>query len=480
MFEFRRAARLFAVSAMLVPLAMAGQATSAAQPNDSPEARAAAMIRPAIVYIETKFSGWVIDENGTALNNGDPFDIVARCTGFAVKSDGYIGTAGHCVDADFQRGEIIRFAAQGLAADRGETVDQLVEFGTANWTVEGQKRGTLPDTEVMVSGAGQRGVDVKPLPARILDLRPLGEGDVALLKVELGNKIIPSAELSQADEPQVGDPILSVGYPASTENVTDFSLEPTVKSGTVSAKETWQTQPIFQVSAPMTQGMSGGPTVDLHGQVIGLNSFSPVGEQQAFNYIAPVQGLKELLARNGVQAGLSPADNAFRAGLDGYFTGKYSDAIAGFDRTLELSPQYPGAFDMRTDAARLLAQSGNAGGSSGVKPWMFIAGFVAVAALVGGGVLVFALSRRDKQPALAGGGGWPADAGSAAPRQPNVNAARPPVGAAAPIGQGGGGAAAAPPPPPPPSDAGGSTCRNCGFALAPGAGFCPRCGKPQR
>ena len=60
-------------------------------------------------------------------------------------------------------------------------------------------------------------MDVKPLPARVLDFRPLGEGDVALLKVELGNKIVPAAELSPSAEPQVGDPILAVGYPESTE-----------------------------------------------------------------------------------------------------------------------------------------------------------------------------------------------------------------------------------------------------------------------
>ena len=405
------------VAAIAYPLTLAGQGIAAAQPHDSPEARAAAVIKPAIVYIEAKFSGWVIDENGNALNNGNPFDIVARCTGFAVKSDGYIGTAGHCVDADFQRAAIIRFAAEGLAAHRGQTVDQLVEFGSANWVVEGQAKGTLPERHILVSGAGQRGEDVKPLPARVLDFRPLGEGDVALLKVELGNKIVPAAELSRNAEPQVGDPILAVGYPASTEKVTDFSLEPAVKSGTVSAKQTWETQPIFQVSAPMTQGMSGGPTVDLHGRVIGLNSFSPADEHQAFNYIAPVQGLNELLARNGVEPGLSPADTAFRAGLNAYFDQKYSDAIRNFDAALALSPPYPGAFELRTDAARLLAQTGDAGGFVGSKAMIFIAGFLVVAALVGGGVLVFALSRRDKEPALAGGGTWPGSAGPAARRR---------------------------------------------------------------
>ena len=107
MSEIRSAIRLFVVVAMLSALTMTGHGVSAAQPHDSPEARAAAVIKPTIVYIEAKFSGWVIDENGDALNNGNPFDIVALCTGFSVKSDGYIGTAGHCVDADFQRGAIM-------------------------------------------------------------------------------------------------------------------------------------------------------------------------------------------------------------------------------------------------------------------------------------------------------------------------------------------------------------------------------------
>ena len=235
-----------------------------------------------------------------------------------------------------------------------------------------------------MSGAGQRGKDVTPLPARVLDVRPLGEGDVALLKVELGGKLIPAAELSADAAPQVGDPILAVGYPASTDDVTDFSLDPTVKSGTVSATETVETQPIFQVSAPMTQGMSGGPTVDLEGRVIGVNSFSPAGEDQAFNYISPVQGLKELLARNGVVPELSPADAAYRSGLDNYFEGNYTDAIANFDNALALSPQYPGAFEMRTDAVRLRAEVGDAG-SGGPKPWMFVLAFVVIAALIGGG-----------------------------------------------------------------------------------------------
>lgn len=471
----RNALRFTLVAAMMIAPTLAGQATAHAEPGDSPEARAAALIKPAVVYLEARLNGRVIDEHGTELNGGEPFKILVRCTGFAVKADGYIGTAGHCVDPEFQKSEIIRFAAESIAGHDGKSVDELVEHGNENWTVVGEHNDSAPDQEVLVSGAGQRGKDVTPLPARVLDVRPLGEGDVALLKVELGGKLIPAAELSADAAPQVGDPILAVGYPASTDDVTDFSLDPTVKSGTVSATETVETQPIFQVSAPMTQGMSGGPTVDLEGRVIGVNSFSPAGEDQAFNYISPVQGLKELLARNGVVPELSPADAAYRSGLDNYFEGNYTDAIANFDNALALSPQYPGAFEMRTDAVRLRAEVGDAG-SGGPKPWMFVLAFVVTAALIGGGVLVFALSRRNKEPALPGGAGWPGEPGPSAPPRPQVYGAGGPAGpspAGAP-GPGPGG-----PPPPPASGGGEINCRNCGYGLSPGAQFCPRCGKPQ-
>lgn len=476
MSNLRSAMRLVFASGILLSPMLGSAVTAHAQPDTSPQAKAAAFIKPAVVYLESEFKGWVVDTNGQALNNGNPFDITARCTGFSITGDGYIGTAGHCVDPDFQRAAIVRAAAEGLAGQGGKTADQWADFGTANWSVEGQEKGSLPDRVVSVSGAGQRNNPVKPLPAMVLDFRPLGQGDVALLKVELNGKIVPAAELTPNGEPQVGDPILAAGYPASTDQVTDFTLDPTVTSGTISARQTWQTQPLFQVNAPMSKGMSGGPTIDLQGRVVGLNSFSPVGEDQPFNFISPVQGLKELIARNGIQAKLSPADTAFRNGINAYFSGNYTDAINNFDNALAIAPQYPGAFDLRTSAVNLRAESGNTGSSSGgMKPWMWLAGGVAVAALIGGGVLTYALSRRDKEPALPDGGSFSA-AGAGAPAAPAAapSAARAPSSgryAASPGPSG-------PPPPPSPSSEG--HCINCGFGLAPGAQFCPRCGKPQR
>ena len=78
----------------------------------------------------------------------------------------------------------------------------------------------------------------------------------------------------------------------------------------------------------------------------------PSGESQAFNFIAPSSGLQELLSRNGVKNELGPEDQAFRAALDAYYSGHYTDAIAGFDKVLQVEPQHAQATQFRTLSAK--------------------------------------------------------------------------------------------------------------------------------
>lgn len=408
-------------------LATAPLPVSHGQPVDSPEVRAAATIRPAIVYIETVFGGYTLDSAGRIVAGDQASGVSRRCTGFIVREDGYIGTAAHCLE--------LEDPTTGSADSQQPPV-------------------------VLVSGAGQTGDDVKPVPARIVDARPFGEGDVALLKVELQD--LPAAELATEPDLRVGTPILSVGYPASADTVTDYSLEPTSKSGSVSAVKELRTQTVYEVSAPMSKGMSGGPTVDLQGRVVGVNSYGIPGETQPFNYIVPVAGISELLASAGVEAELSAADEAYRAGLDSYYSGNYTDAIENFDSALTQSPSYPGAFELRRDSVQLREELG--GGESSFLPWILVAGGVVVAGLIVAGIVVFLRSRSQDQSAPAPVGAWhgqppPQSGPPSAGTGPQQNA--PPMNA-------------------PPPGASGVRCTNCGFDLAPGQGFCPRCGKPQR
>lgn len=113
---------------------------------------------------------------------------------------------------------------------------RLFAFGQANWRLEGEAKDSPLERQVFM----QRGVAAggkttgEVVPARVVDFRPLSQGDVALLKVETSD--LPSVELAPATDIQIGTRVLSIGYPGSTDEVTDASFEPTNKDGQISAK----------------------------------------------------------------------------------------------------------------------------------------------------------------------------------------------------------------------------------------------------
>lgn len=428
-FRGRCTRHVLVAAAVAALVAVPSVGTASAQPDTSSQPPAAELIRPSIVYLESSIPGsWV-----------------ARCTGFVVSPDGYVATAGHCVDPAHISSE--GGSAINLSASSGNAVlAQIAESGMT----------------VTILGAGRAADATRPVAARVVDVRPLGHGDVALLKVPLSN--LPSSELA-TELPRVGDPVHAVGYPASTAELTDYSLEPTVKSGTVSTIATAGTAPVLEVSAPMTAGMSGGPTVDNQGRVLGINSFRPPDEVGEFNFVSAVSELADMLRTNGVVAALSPADDAYRAGLNDFYAGDYADSIGDFDNALALSPGYPHALTLRTDAVRRREASG-ATSSGGIPSWLPIGAGVLLAAVAVGGIGYYAFTRGGSRS----GAQPPPDAVPAdSIRPPHSGAAPSPVPATQPIEAPAAGT---------PQDAG-SRCINCGFGLASGQSFCGRCGSPQ-
>ncbi|MDT5296576.1 MAG: serine protease Do, partial [Acidobacteriota bacterium] len=94
------------------------------------------------------------------------------------------------------------------------------------------------------------------------------ETDIAVIKVNAGRDL-PAVTLGNSDDTQVGDWVLAVGSP--------FGLEQTVTAGIISTKER-QTDPgasfrrFIQTDAAINRGNSGGPLVNMRGEVIGINS----------------------------------------------------------------------------------------------------------------------------------------------------------------------------------------------------------------
>jgi putative serine protease PepD len=122
---------------------------------------------------------------------------------------------------------------------------------------------------VTVSFNGAESVEV---PARIVGRDP--DTDLAVIKVQTSKTLVPAA-LGQSRSLVVGDPVVAIGSP--------LGLAGTVTTGIISALnrtvnvpgENGQRTPLFnaiQTDAAINPGNSGGALVDAKGQVIGINS----------------------------------------------------------------------------------------------------------------------------------------------------------------------------------------------------------------
>jgi serine protease Do len=114
--------------------------------------------------------------------------------------------------------------------------------------------------------------------------------DLALIKVD-GNDF-PFVKLAD-NSPRVGDWVLAVGNP--------FGLGGTVTAGIVSARGrdigAGPYDDFIQIDAPVNKGNSGGPTFDVDGNVIGVNTaiFSPSGGSVGIAFAIPSDTVKSVV-----------------------------------------------------------------------------------------------------------------------------------------------------------------------------------------
>jgi len=122
--------------------------------------------------------------------------------------------------------------------------------------------------------------------------------DIALLKIKGDKGPFPAVEFADSDSVRVGDWIIAIGNP--------FGLGSTVTAGIVSARSrdirAGPYDDFLQVDAPINRGNSGGPSFNLDGEVIGINTaiFSPSGGNVGIGFAIPsnlalpvIESLKE-------------------------------------------------------------------------------------------------------------------------------------------------------------------------------------------
>ncbi len=112
-----------------------------------------------------------------------------------------------------------------------------------------------------------------------------GKQDIAVMKA-LGAEGLPVARFGNSDTVQVGDKVYAIGNPLGMElrgTLTDGIISAVNRSVDVAGRA----MTLMQTNAALNSGNSGGPLINVYGQVIGINTMKMTG----VNMEATVEGL---------------------------------------------------------------------------------------------------------------------------------------------------------------------------------------------
>ncbi len=164
------------------------------------------------------------------------------------------------------------FGSPGQEPGQGEEIPFKTESLGSGWIY--REDGYIVTNTHVVEGGTDFQVqlfdkdDDRKYDAKLVGKDP--KTDLAILKVDVDRKL-PTLSLGNSADARVGQWVMAIGTP--------FGLDQTVTAGIISAKG--RTLPglskyirlgnIIQTDAAINRGNSGGPLVNLHGEVIGIN-----------------------------------------------------------------------------------------------------------------------------------------------------------------------------------------------------------------
>lgn len=117
--------------------------------------------------------------------------------------------------------------------------------------------------------------------------------DLAVLKLQATGREFRPAHLGDSDQTQIGEHVLAIGSPLA--GLSPVSTEATVSDGIVSGIRDWpdRQMKIFQITAPISHGSSGGALVNSSGDVVGVTFAQLVGGEN-LNFAIPISYLRSL------------------------------------------------------------------------------------------------------------------------------------------------------------------------------------------
>jgi serine protease Do len=184
--------------------------------------------------------------------------------------------------------------------EQRENIDEWSAFSGPH-EVDGQGSGVIIDeagyllTNYHVIGRSSK-IEVKLSDGRTIeDVEIVGVDpptDLAVLKIKEGG--LTAAPWGKSEELQVGDWVVAIGSP--------YGLQRSVTAGIVSAKRRRNVghgdyQEFLQTDAAVNPGNSGGPLVNLRGQVVGINTAILGSSYQGISFAIPSELAHEIYDR---------------------------------------------------------------------------------------------------------------------------------------------------------------------------------------
>ncbi len=118
--------------------------------------------------------------------------------------------------------------------------------------------------------------------------------DLAIIRIKASGKL-PFAALGDSEKVKVGDWAIAIGSP--------FGLSQTMTVGVISAArqalaiEDKEYRNLIQTDAAINRGNSGGPLINIHGEVVGINTaiYAPTGVFAGIGFAVPINQAKDIL-----------------------------------------------------------------------------------------------------------------------------------------------------------------------------------------
>lgn len=277
----------------------------------TPVVEVAAVVGPSVVYIETETVGTVASwpfQPRRVLQQG-------AGTGVVVHEDGYVVTNFHVVKGARRitvsfAGDPVAYVAELLSYKEAEDLAllRITEEGILDRSElrEGLAAGAIPDT-------------TGPSPQN------------GLVRVKNPRPPYPAVRMGTSADLMIGEPVVAIGNPHGQEH--------TVSDGIVSGlHRNVQAQDLLfrnliQTDASINLGNSGGPLLNIHGELIGINTVMNMAAEN-IGFAIPVDRVREVLEEEllpnahrawmglefvegepGLVSGVTPGGPADNAGL---------------------------------------------------------------------------------------------------------------------------------------------------------------------